>query len=96
MLDVNYILKVGELIDMPNTNSPVITQTQCDHVIGVAWDLNDQEGPSFVRVWARESKPLSESAEWAVVFDFCPVCGEKNKAIEGPLLSESLTDNKDS
>lgn len=55
----------------------------CRHVLGLAWVLNSEEGPAFVKAWQYADKHSKDPTDWTVVFAHCPECGAKNTIPEG-------------
>lgn len=75
-----------ELVPCPRHLIPVAAT--CDHVRGLAYVLNSEEGTAWVRRWVQVSYGDVDSGDWLKVFRFCPSCGEKLGQVAG---AESVT-----
>lgn len=53
-------------------------KVKCDHVLGIAFELNGEEGPAWIRSYQRESNYVKDHTDWIRYFPHCPVCGERN------------------
>ena len=58
-----------------NAVNPVV---DCDHILGLAFEMNSEEGPAWIKVWQHESDPDTDPFEYLFLLDYCPCCGAKN------------------
>jgi hypothetical protein len=56
-------------------------QDTCDHINGLKWILNPEEGQAYITVYNRASEGFPESInmDWCHSFKHCPLCGALNK-----------------
>ncbi len=50
----------------------------CDHILGIAMDLNPNEGSAYIRTLQRVSNYQKEPDDWVIYYPHCPLCGTRN------------------
>ena len=49
--------------------------TDCNHITGRAWFLNEEEGQAYIICYVRANGKQPEEDDWLDHFKFCPNCG---------------------
>lgn len=56
----------------------------CDHILGLAYMLNDGEGDSWLRRWIHAlDQDQPDAGDWLSLFRHCPKCGVALRPVEG-------------
>ena len=60
-----------------------IWEGPCDHIVGIAWVLNDEEGDAYIRKFIKRGMiPELDWCDWTLQFMNCPLCGEALELID--------------
>lgn len=54
------------------------SEEKCDCIIGVAYMLNHEEGPAWIKAYVHKSSSEPLEDDWSTLFQHCPKCGAKN------------------